>query len=160
METFRVSNHPGALWLAAALLVGVTFAIESRAQAPAPLSERILESVRPDSKLEVFYLGAPDCPYCIQWERKARGELLAWTGGMSIGFVEIRGETLRAPITDRHYPPQYRWVYEQLGPSRGVPRFLLAIDGKLKLSTLGVNRYEEVFFPILKEVAARRANPQ
>jgi hypothetical protein len=142
------------------MLVGLTFAIESRAQAPAPLSERILESVRPDSKLEVFYLGAPDCPYCIQWERKARSDLLLWTAGMSIGFVEIRGETLRAPITDRHYPPQYQWVYQQVGPSRGVPRFLLTIDGKLKLSTLGVNRYEEVFFPILKEVAARRANPQ
>src|SRR5687767_1266640 len=155
METFRVSARVGALWLAAAaLLIGLTFAIESRTQAPAPLSGRILESVRPDSKLEVFYLAAPDCPYCIQWERKARGDLLLWTSGMSIGYLEIRGETLREPITERHYPPQYRWVYEQVGPSRGVPRFLLAIDGKLKLSTLGVNRYEEVFFPILKEVAA------
>lgn len=156
-----MSNRLGALWLAAAaMLIGVTFAIESRTQAPAPLSERILESVRPDSKLEVFYLAAPDCPYCIQWEKKARGDLLLWTGGMSIGFVEIRGETLQQPITERHYPPQYRWVYEQVGPSRGVPRFLLTIDGKVKLSTLGVNRYEEVFFPILKEVAARRANPK
>ena len=79
---------------------------------------------------------------------------------MSIAFVEIRGETLRQPITERHYPPQYQWVYQQIGPSRGVPRFLLAIDGKVRLSTFGVNRYEEVFFPILKEVAARRANPQ
>jgi hypothetical protein len=155
-----VSNRLGALWLAAAMLVGLTFAIESRAQASAPRSERILESVRPDSKLEVFYLAAPDCPYCIQWEKKARGDLLLWTGGMSIAFVEIRGETLRQPITERHYPPQYQWVYQQIGPSRGVPRFLLAIDGKVRLSTFGVNRYEEVFFPILKEVAARRANPQ
>ena len=156
-----MSNRLGALWLAAAaVLIGVTFAIESRPQTSAPVSERILESVRPDSKLEVFYLGAPDCPYCIQWEKKARGDLLLWTGGMSIGFVEIRGETPREPIIERHYPPQYQWVYQQLGPSRGVPRFLLAIDGKLRLSTLGVNRYEEVFFPILKEVAARRANPK
>lgn len=155
-----MSNRLGALWLAAAMLVGLTFAIESRGQASAPRSERILESVRPDSKLEVFYLAAPDCPYCIQWERKARGDLLLWTGGMSIAFVEIRGETLRQPITERHYPPQYRWVYEQIGPSRGVPRFLLTIDGKVRLSTLGVNRYEEVFLPILKEVAARRANPR
>jgi hypothetical protein len=136
----------------------MAFAIESRAQASPPLSERILESVRPDSRLEVFYLGAPDCPYCVQWERRARGDLLAWTGAMSIGYVEIRGETLRQPISDRHYPAQYRWVYEQVGPSRGVPRFLLTIDGRVRLSTFGINRYQEVFFPILKEVAARRAN--
>jgi len=155
-----VSNRIGALWLAVAVLVGVTLAIGSRAQSSAPLSERILESVRPDSKLEVFYLGAPDCPYCIQWEKKARGDLLLWAGGMSIAYAEIRGETLRQPIIERHYPSEYRWVYEQVGPSRGVPRFLLAIDGKVRLSTLGVNRYEEVFFPILKEVAARRANPK
>ena len=156
-----MSNRLGALWLAAAaVLIGVTFAIDGRPQATPPLSERILESVRPDSKLEVFYLAAPDCPYCIQWERKARGDLMLWTGGMSIGYVEIRGETLREPIIERHYPAQYRWVYEQVGPSRGVPRFLLTIDGKVRLSTLGVNRYEEVFFPIVKEVAARRANPQ
>src|SRR5258707_10219861 len=107
----------------------MTFAIEGRAQASPPLSERILESVRPDSKLEVFYLGASDCPYCIQWERKARGDLLAWTGGMSIAYVEIRGETLRQPITDRHYPAQYRWGYEQIRPRRGVPRVLLSDDG-------------------------------
>jgi len=156
-----VSNRLGALWLAAAaILIGVTLAIGSRAQTSAPLSERILEAVRPDSKLEVFYLGAPDCPYCIQWERRARGDLLSWTGGMQIGYAEIRGETLREPILERHYPSQYQWVYQQVGPSRGVPRFLLAIDGKVRLSTLGVNRYEEVFFPILKEVAARRANPK
>jgi len=142
------------------MLIAVTFAIDGRPQPPAPVSERILESVRPDSKLEVFYLGAPDCPYCIQWEKKARGDLLLWTGGMSIAYVEIRGETLRQPIIERHYPSEYRWVYEQVGPSRGVPRFLLTIDGKVRLSTLGVNRYEEVFFPILKEVAARRANPK
>jgi len=160
METFRLSNRLATLSHVVALLAGMTFAVESRAQASPPLSERILESVRPDSKVEVFYLGAPDCPYCVQWERKARGDLLAWTGGMSIAYVEIRGETLRAPITDRHYPPQYRWVYEQVGPSRGVPRFLLTIDGRVRLSTLGIYRYEEVFFPILKEVAARRANPQ
>lgn len=154
-----MSHRQGRFWLALAMLVGMTFAIEGRAQASPPLSERILESVRPDSKLEVFYLGAPDCPYCTQWESKARGDLLLWTAGMSIAYVEIRGETLRQPITDRHYPPQYRWVYEQVGPSRGVPRFLLTIDGRVRLSTFGINRYEEVFFPILKEVAARRANP-
>ena len=156
-----MTSRLGALWLAAAaMLIGVTFALESRPQPSPPLSERILESVRPDSKLEVFYLAAPDCPYCIQWEKKARGDLMLWAGGMSIAYVEIRGETLRQPITERHYPAQYQWVYQQVGPSRGVPRFLLTIDGKVKLSTFGVNRYEEVFFPILKEVAARRANPQ
>lgn len=120
--------------------------------------ETILELVRADSKLEVFYLAAPDCPYCVQWESKARGELLQWSADKNLGYVEIRGETLQRPITDRHYPAEYRWVYEQIGPSRGVPRFLLAVDGRILLSAYGTNRYAEIFLPALKEVTARRAN--
>ena len=129
------------------------------AQAPAaPRLDAILAQVRPDSRLEVFYLGAPDCPYCIEWELKERDDLVAWTTTKGVGYAEILGETLRQPIVERHYPPQYRWVYAQIGPSRGVPRFLLAVDGRVLLSTYGTNRYREIFFPALKEAAARRAN--
>src|SRR6185369_7860407 len=70
----------------------------------------------------------------------------------------VRGETLRAPIVERHYPPEYLSVYQQIGPSRGVPRFLLTIDGKVRLSAFGIYRYDEIFLPILKQVAERRAN--
>jgi hypothetical protein len=158
METFRLRNTWPGLWFAAAMLIAMSFATDTLAQSSPPLSERILESVRPDSRLEIFYLGTPDCPYCQQWESKARGDLLAWAAVKGVYYVEIRGETLRQPITDRHYPPQYRSVYEQIGPSRGVPRFLLTVDGKVRLSTFGTNRYEEIFLPILKQVATRRTN--
>jgi hypothetical protein len=136
---------------------------EARSQAPAAPAQRIeaiLDRVRPDSRLEMFYLSAPDCPYCTHWESQAKDELLAWSADKALSFVEIRGETLRQPITERHYPPEYRWVYEQIGPSRGVPRFLLAVDGRVLLSTYGTNRYREVFFPALKKVTARRAETQ
>jgi len=147
-------------YLAALLLALVAAVSEGHAQssaAPAPRIEAILDLVRPDSRLEMFYLSAPDCPYCNHWESQAKDELLAWTSGTALTFVEIRGETLRLPITERHYPPEYRWVYEQIGPSRGVPRFLLAVDGRVLLSTYGTSRYKEVFFPALKRVTARRA---
>ena len=125
---------------------------------PAPISAGILEAVKPDSRVEVFYLGTPDCPYCLQWEAKARGELVAWAATNGVYYVEIRGETLRQPIDERHYPAQYKQVFQQIGPSRGVPRFLLAVDGRVRLNTAGTNRYAEVFLPILKQVAERRAN--
>lgn len=128
--------------------------------APAPRIEAILDRVRPDSRLEMFYLSAPDCPYCTHWESRARNELLAWSADKALSYVEIRGETLRQPITERHYPSEYRWVYEQIGPSRGVPRFLLAVDGRVLLSTYGTSRYNEVFLPALRKVTERRANTQ
>ena len=154
MEAFGLRNLR-FVWLAVALL---SFALECGAQASPPISAGILDSVRPNSRVEVFYLGAPDCPYCQQWEKKARADLQTWAAAKGVYYVEIRGETLRAPIVERHYPPEYLGVYQQIGPSRGVPRFLLAIDGKVRLSAMGVYRYDEVFLPILKQVAERRAN--
>jgi hypothetical protein len=155
METFGLMNRRVVLGLLAA---GMLPAIDCRAQQSAPVSAGILESVRPESRLEIFYLGTPDCPYCQQWEAKARSNLIAWSAASGIYYVEIRGETLRQPISDRHYPPEHQKVYQQVGPSRGVPRFLLAIDGKVRLNTLGTNRYDEIFLPILRQVAERRAN--
>jgi hypothetical protein len=107
--------------------------------------------------LEVFYLGAPDCPYCRQWESRTRPGFLASPEGKAVKFVEIRGETLRQPIEARHYPPAYRWVFEQVGPSRGVPRFLLAEDGKVVHTAFGTDGFERVFLPALKKALLRRS---
>lgn len=128
---------------------------QPRAVTPQRLAA-VLESVRPDSRIEMFYLSAPDCPYCVHWESRAKGELLASPAGQVLRFVEIRGETLRLPIAARHYPPEFRWVFEQVGPSRGVPRFLLAVDGKVVLSAFGTGGYTNVFLPALNAVIARR----
>jgi len=107
--------------------------------------------------IEMFYLGAPDCPYCRQWESRTRPGFLASPEGQAVKFVEIRGETLRQPIEARHYPPAYQWVFEQVGPSRGVPRFLLAVDGKIVHSAFGTDGFEKVFLPALKNTLARRS---
>jgi hypothetical protein len=106
--------------------------------------------------IEVFYLGTPDCPYCRHWEARSRGELLESPEGKAVRYVEIRGETLRQPIEARHYPPEHQWVFEQIGPSRGVPRFLLAVDRKVVLSAYGTDGYRARFLPALKEAVARR----
>jgi hypothetical protein len=109
-----------------------------------------------DSRIEVFYLSAPDCPYCWHWEARSRSTLLDSPEGKAIRFIEIRGDTLREPIDAKHYPPEHLWVFEQIGPSRGVPRFLLAIDGKLVANAYGTGGYNRTFLPALKEAVARR----
>jgi hypothetical protein len=108
------------------------------------------------AEIVVLYLGAPDCPYCRHWESQSRPALLASPEAKAIRYVEVHGETLRQPIEARHYPPEYRWVYDQVGPSRGVPRFLLAIDGRVTLSAFGTGGYSRVFLPALKEAVAKR----
>ena len=107
--------------------------------------------------VEVFYLGTPDCPYCRKWESQTRPGFLASPEGKAVTYVEIRGETLRQPIEARHYPPRYKWVHEQVGDSRGVPRFLLAVDGKVMHSAFGTDGFEKVFLPALRKILARRS---
>ena len=116
----------------------------------------LCEASAASARVEVFYLATPDCPYCRHWETQSRPDFLASPEGRAVNYVEIRGETLRQPIDARHYPPQYRWVFEQIGPSRGVPRFLLAIDGKVVLSALGTGQYRTHFLPALRAALAER----
>jgi hypothetical protein len=106
--------------------------------------------------IEIFYLSAPDCPYCQHWEARARGELLESPEGKAARLVDIRGETLRQPIEARHYPPEYQWVFREIGPTRGVPRFLLAVDGKIIATAYGTNAYRKTFLPALKQAVARK----
>ena len=113
--------------------------------------------LRNDSTIEVIYLGANDCPYCHHWEARAKGELLASPEGKAIRFVEVKGETLKRPILENDYPADHKWIFQRIGPSRGVPRFLLVIDGKITLDAYGTNRYTSVFLPAVRDAIARRA---
>ena len=106
------------------------------------------------ARIEMFYLTTPDCPYCRSWEARSRDALLESREGRAIRFIEVRGETLRRPIVREHYPPGYEWAFERIGPSRGVPRFVLMVDGKLVLNAYGLSAYERDFLPGLRAIVA------
>lgn len=111
--------------------------------------------------IAVVYLGTNDCPYCQHWEARAKGELLdelrTVPGGKAVRYYEVRGETLRRPIEERHYPDEIKWLGRRLGPSRGVPRFILLVDGEVAWSVFGTNNYESIFLPALRQAIARQA---
>jgi hypothetical protein len=108
-------------------------------------------------RVEMLYLGTHDCPYCRRWEAQSRPPLLASVEGRAITYVEVRGETLRKPITQEHYPRDYAWAFEQIGLTRGVPRWAVFVNGKLVLNALGLTAYERDVLPMLKELVARPA---
>jgi len=111
--------------------------------------------------IAVVYLGTDDCPYCRHWESRAKGELMAElrasTAGKAVRYYEVRGETLRRPIEERHYPDELKWLARRLGPSRGVPRFILVVNGEVAWSVFGTSDYERVFLPALRNAIARQA---
>lgn len=106
------------------------------------------------SRIEMLYLATPDCPYCRSWEARSKDALLNSPEGRALRFVEVRGETLRKPIAREHYPRGYEWAFDKIGPSRGVPRFVLLVDGNLLLSAFGLNAYENDFLPRLRAIVA------
>ena len=110
--------------------------------------------------IAVVYLGTNDCPYCQHWEARAKGEMLeglrTLPGGKAVRYYEVKGETLRRPIEERHYPDEIKWLGRRLGPSRGVPRFILLVDGNVAWSVFGTNDFERVFLPALRQAIARR----
>jgi len=107
--------------------------------------------------VEVFYIGTDDCFYCQHWEAARRPELLAAMRGTTARLVEIRGESISKPVTERHYPRQHRWLYAQLGDVRGVPRFVLAVDGRIILKTQGTSDYSKNFEPAVRAALAKSA---
>jgi len=113
--------------------------------------------------IAVVYLGANDCRYCQHWEARAKGELLkelrASPDGKAVRYYEVKGETLRQPIVERHYPDELKWLARKLGPSRGVPRFVLVVNGEVAGSVYGTNDYETFFLPALREAMERRGSP-
>lgn len=108
--------------------------------------------------IAVVYLGTDDCPYCQHWEARPKVELLAWIEGRGVRYYEVKGETLRQPIVERHYPEELKWLARRLGPSRGVPRFLLLINGEIARSVYGTNEYARVLLPALRDAVARRGS--
>lgn len=78
--------------------------------------------------------------------------------GRKARLTEVRGETLEKPITERHYPPELKWLYRDLGELRGVPRFVLVVDGKVVLRVHGTSNYTAILEPRLRaELARQRA---
>jgi hypothetical protein len=114
----------------------------------APAQDR--PSVPQYQRLDFFYLATDDCPYCRRWEARTKDEFLASPEGRVLNFVHVKGRMLREPIAAQHYPPGYLWAYDQIGPSRGVPRFVLAMDGKVVLSSFGLHEFESSFRPAVK----------
>jgi hypothetical protein len=107
-------------------------------------------------KVQVVYLGTNDCPFCRHWESSRKPELLASPEGKAAIYHEVHGDTLRRPIEARHYPNELKWLGEQLGPQRGVPRFVLVVDGRVALNVMGTEAYQAVFLPALRRAVAEK----
>ncbi len=106
--------------------------------------------------IEVIYFDADDCFYCQHWEAARKPELMRLIGARKARLVEVKGETLKRPILERHYPADLKWLYRDLGELRSVPRFVLVVDGKVALRVHGTSNYSAILEPRLRAELARQ----
>jgi hypothetical protein len=138
--------------LAQSVPAGATSAAPPGATASPLMRKFNLPPVSKTSRLDVVYLGSEDCTFCQQWEFGSRVKLLESREARAFNFHEIKNSTLSKPFTPADYPAGLEWVHAQVGATRGVPRFLLAIDGRVVLNSYGTGGYQRNFLPALNEV--------
>jgi len=105
--------------------------------------------------IDVIYIGADDCFYCQHWEAARKPELLELFRGTGVKLVEIHGETVSKPVTEKFFPPLYRWVHRAIGDVTFLPSFVLAVNGKIVLKVRGTSNYSEIFEPKMRAILAR-----
>lgn len=113
------------------------------------------KSVPVSARIDMFYISSGDCVWCSGWEREKLTELTAFLKANGINLIVVKNDFFRSPIMANDYPQEHRWAFDQIGPTRGVPRFVLAIDRQVVLGTFGTGYYNQ-FEPILREIVARR----
>jgi hypothetical protein len=104
-------------------------------------------AARADSRM-VLYVGAPDCPYCRQWEASRRAAFVAGLKKNGIGFRELIVTTLRDVRRETDWPDDIKWVRNANPDMKGTPWFFLLNDQTIEKSALGTGRWETLLAPL------------
>ena len=111
--------------------------------------------VRPDSIIDLVYLGGPDCPYCRAWEAKELPRLREMREFEHIRFTHVP-KTIRQPVPEpaqlpAHLKPLYDQMVGKTGGRGGSPQFVLLLDGVAVRGGFGTRTYHDLL-PVMTEL--------
>jgi hypothetical protein len=132
-------------WLLAAILLIVASAAWANA--------------RPDSIIDLVYLGGPDCSFCKRWEASELPRLRQMEEFRHIRFTQVPKRIPEAvplpadlPI---HLKPMYDQMVRQTGGRRGSPQFVLLLDGVAVGGGFGTSAYHALM-PTVTELVTQK----
>lgn len=99
-----------------------------------------MSPVGPDSRIEIVYSGAKDCPACLGWKREGGGRelFMRFAESRHVVFREIEKATLDAPFSDSEWPEDLRWLPKGNPKLYDiVPAFSVLVDGRLVMTRFG-----------------------
>ena len=137
-----------SIWLAG-VVVACLFATAVAAQV----------RVRPDSIIDLVYLGGPDCPYCRAWEAKELPKLRTLEEFKHIRFTHVL-KKIPQPVPQpaelpAHLKPMYDQMVRQTRGRGGSPQFVLLLDGVAVHGGFGTQAYHQLL-PVMTELVTNK----
>jgi hypothetical protein len=128
----------GGSFLLGALLAGCA---EDAEPSPAMTAQREA-GLPPDAPL-LFFVSAPDCPYCAEWNRQFRASFESSDIRARLHFATLHVPTVRlGAYADEAWPEDLRWLRAELQKRQirgALPMFVLVHNGAYVASVLGEN---------------------
>jgi hypothetical protein len=115
--------------------------------------------VRPDSIIDLVYLGGPDCPYCRAWEAKELPKLRQMEEYKHIRFTHVL-KKIPQPVPQpaelpAHLKPMYDQMVRQTKGRGGSPQFVLLLDGVAVQGGFGTQAYYALL-PAMTELVTQK----
>jgi hypothetical protein len=115
--------------------------------------------VRPDSTIDLVYLGGPDCPYCRAWEAKELPQLRKMEEYKHIRFTHVL-KKIPQPVPQpaelpAHLKPMYDQMVRQTKGRGGSPQFVLLLDGVAVHGGFGTPAYHNLL-PVMTELVTKK----
>jgi hypothetical protein len=119
--------------------------------------------VRPDSTIDLVYLGGPDCPYCRGWEARELPKLRAMEEFRHIRFTHVLKKIPEpVPLPEglpAHLKPMYGEMIRMTRNRGGSPQFVLLLDGVAMRGGFGTPEYHRLL-PVMTELVAEKTKSQ
>jgi hypothetical protein len=114
-------------------------------------------AMKRSSAVALVYISTPDCTFCRTWERYSLPKYLETAAGREFRFLEVKGATLHSPVAPSDWPAAEQDLAKQVGPSRGVPRFVVVVDRRVILNQFGTGNWDHRVGPLLLQMAIWRS---
>lgn len=109
------------------------------------------EAALPPDAPALYYVSAPDCPWCTYWETTDEPAFRRSAARARLRFVTLVAPTIRASLDDPTWPPAIRWVrddfHERYPRTAGTPLFMLVREHTLLAGTWGTKGWTAVMIP-------------
>ncbi len=116
--------------------------------------------VKPDSRIEIVYIHANDCPYCRSWRYTLNGGWKRFSQkpeAKYVNLITVDKGFLRYPLKENDYPEGYRHLYK-IAPNfgKGVPAWWVLVDGQPILRNGGERNWDTTVEPTIIDLVTKK----